>query len=77
MKNYNLGKGWAQGTLGKTEGKRREGQQRARQLGGITDYGHELEQTPVERAGQGGAVCCGLRRATVYGVRKSWAGLTD
>ena len=36
MKNYNLGKGLIQGILGKSEGKRRERQQRMRLLDSIT-----------------------------------------
>ena len=34
--------------LGKIGGSRRRGQQRKRWLDGITDSGHELEQTPSD-----------------------------
>ena len=43
--------------LGKIDGGRR-GQQRTRWLDGITDSGHELEQTPGDGEGQGSLVCC-------------------
>ena len=43
--------------LGKIDGGRR-GQQRTRWLDGITDSGHELEQTPGDGEGQGGLACC-------------------
>ena len=36
--------------LGKTEGRRRRERQRMRCLDGITDSGHEFEQTPGEEA---------------------------
>ena len=44
--------------LGKTEGRGRRGWQRMRWLDGITDSGHELEQTPGDGEGQGGLECC-------------------
>ena len=44
--------------LGKTEGRRRRGQQIMRWLDGITDYGHEFEQALGVGDGQGGLVCC-------------------
>ena len=43
--------------LGKTEGRRRRGQQRMRWLDGITD-GHELEQTSGTGNGQGSPEYC-------------------
>ena len=43
--------------LGKTEGRRRRGQQIMRWLDGITDYGHEFEQAPGVD-GQGSVACC-------------------
>ena len=44
--------------LGKTEGRRRRGQQRMRWLDGITNSnGHEFEQTLGDGEGQGGLVC--------------------
>ena len=54
--------------LGKTEDRRRKGQQRTRWLDGITDSinRHEFEQTPGETEGQG-AWC-----AAVHGVARSW-----
>ena len=45
--------------LGKTEGKRRRGQQRTRWLDGITDsMDMDIEQTPGDSEGQGSLVCC-------------------
>ena len=44
--------------LGKTEGRRRRGQQRTRWLDGIS--GHEFEQTPGDSEGQGSLLCCSL-----------------
>ena len=44
--------------LGKTEGRRRRGQQRMRWLDGITGWGHEFEQIPGESKGQGSLACC-------------------
>ena len=44
--------------LGKIEGRRRRGQQRMRWLDGITNYGHEFEQTLGDSEGQGILVCC-------------------
>ena len=38
------------------ESRRRRGQQRVRQLDGITGY--EFEQTPGDSEGQGSLVCC-------------------
>ena len=43
--------------LGKTEGKRRRGQQRMRWLDGIID-GHEFEQASGVGDGQGSLACC-------------------
>ena len=46
--------------LGKTEGRRRRGQERMRWLDGITDLmNHESEQALEVGDGQGGLVCCG------------------
>ena len=45
--------------LGKTEGKRRRGQQRMRWLDGIKLNGHEFEQSLGESEGQGSLACCG------------------
>ena len=44
--------------VGKIEGGRRRGQQRMRWLDGITDSGHEFEQTLGDGEGQGGLACC-------------------
>ena len=46
--------------LGRTEDKRRIGQQRMRWLVGITDFiGHESKQTPGDSEAQGSLlVCC-------------------
>ena len=44
--------------LGKTEGKRRRGQQRMRWLDSISDFLHEFEQTPGDSGGQGSLACC-------------------
>ena len=45
--------------LGKTEGRRRSGQQRMRWLGGMTDsMDTEFEQAPGVGDGQGNLVCC-------------------
>ena len=44
--------------LGETEGRRRRGRQRMRWLDGITDNGHEIEQTPGDSEGQGSLACC-------------------
>ena len=43
--------------LGKTEGRRRRGQQRGRWLDGIIDSMDKFEQTPGDSEGQGGLVC--------------------
>ena len=44
--------------LGKTEGRRRRGQQKMRWLDGITDSnGHEFEQTLGDSEGQGSPAC--------------------
>ena len=40
--------------LGKTEGRKRRGQQRTRWSGDITEF----EQTPGDGEGQGNLVCC-------------------
>ena len=48
--------------LGKIEGKRRIGQKRMRCLDSITDSaGHEFEQIPGEKEGQGSLACCSPR----------------
>ena len=47
--------------LGKTEGKRRRGQQRMRWLDCITNSMHEFEQTLGDNEGQGSLVCCSPR----------------
>ena len=45
--------------LGKTEGRRRYGQQKMRWLDGTTDSnGHEFEQALGDSEGQGSLVCC-------------------
>ena len=44
--------------LGKIEGRRRRGQQRMRWLDGITNYGHEFEQTLGDSEAQGSRACC-------------------
>ena len=45
--------------LGKTEGRRRSGQQRMRWLGGMTDsMDTEFEQAPGVGDEQGNLVCC-------------------
>ena len=44
--------------LGKTEGRRRKGQQRVWCLHGIPDEGFEFEQTQRGREGQGSLECC-------------------
>ena len=45
--------------LGKTESRRRRGQQRMRWLDGITDSDrHEFEQAPGDGEGQGSLACC-------------------
>ena len=46
--------------LGKTEGRRRRGQQRMRWLDGITDSMdmNEFEQVPGDREGREGLACC-------------------
>ena len=48
--------------LGKTEDRRRRGQQRMRWLDGIPDAlnGHSFEQTLGDSEGQGGLMCCSL-----------------
>ena len=47
--------------LRKIEGRRRRGQQRTRQLDGITDAGHQLGKTLSNKEGQGGLACCSAR----------------
>ena len=51
---------WLEKTImmGKIEGRRIRGQQRMRWLDGITDHGHEFEQTQEDSEGQGSLVCC-------------------
>ena len=44
--------------LWKIEGRKTRGQWRMRWLDGITDSGHESEQTPGDSGGQGGLACC-------------------
>ena len=44
--------------LGKTEGKKRRGQQRMGWLDSITDSKDEFEQTPGDSEGPGSLVCC-------------------
>ena len=45
--------------LGKTEGRKKGGQQRMRWLDGITDsMGHEFEQTPRDSEIEGSLACC-------------------
>ena len=44
--------------LGKTEGKRRRGQQRMRGMHHLLN-GHEFEQTLGDSEGQGSLACCG------------------
>ena len=43
--------------LGRTEGKRRRGQQSMTWLDGITVNGYEFEQTPGDSEGHGSQVC--------------------
>ena len=48
--------------LGKTEGKRRRGQQRMRWLDSVSQLnGHELEQTPWDGGGEKRLACCSPR----------------
>ena len=45
--------------LGKTEGRRRRGQQRMRWLDGIANFnGHEIEQTLADSGGYRSLACC-------------------
>jgi len=44
--------------LGKTESRRRRGQQTMRWLDGITDSMDEFAQTPGDSEGQGSLSCC-------------------
>ena len=59
-------------TLGKTEGRRRRGQQRIRRLDGITDLMNmslnKLQEMVKDRE---------TWLAAVHGVEKSWTGLRD
>ena len=44
--------------LGKTESRRKMGQQRMKWLDGIPDSTYEFEQTPEDGEGQGSLMCC-------------------
>ena len=55
--------------LGKTEVRRRRGQQRTRWLYGITNNGQEFEQAPGNGEGQGSLVCCS---SWGHSVRQDW-----
>ena len=58
--------------LGKTECRKRRGQQMMRWLDGIADSGHEFEQAPGDSEGQGREAW----HAAVHGVAKSWTQLS-
>ena len=48
--------------LGKTEGRRRRGQEMTKWLDDITGLnGHEFEQTPGDSEGEGSLACCSSR----------------
>ena len=53
--------------LGKIKGRRRRGRQRMRCLDGVTDHGHEFQQTPGDGDGQGSLACC-----SPWGCRRTW-----
>ena len=55
--------------LGKTESRRRRGQQRMRWLDGITDSMDEFAQTPGDSEGQGSLSCCS---PWGHRVRRDW-----
>ena len=58
--------------LGKTEDKRKGGQQRMRWVDSTTDSkGHKSERTPGDRAGWA------ARRAAAHGVTEGWTRLID
>ena len=66
--------------LGKTEGKRRRGQQRMRWLGSFTDLmdmnlsnSMDMDLSKLQEMLEDRGACC----ATVYGVAKSQARLSD
>ena len=57
--------------MGKTEGKRRSGRQKMRQLDSISNSRHEFEQTLGDSEGQK------AWHATIYGGAKSQIQLSD